>query len=94
MATYTFQCPHIIEGSFLAGNDVPQVLKAVPWFATISLIKRNGVFEEQRWPTGDELIPLEDGVDYFMGGYVYRGVPQEVADILIASGYEDGLAEE
>ena len=94
MATYTFQCPYIVEGSFLAGKDVPWELKAVPWFATISLIKRNGVFEEQRWPLGDELNQLESGVDYFIGGYVYTGVPQEVADVLIASGYEDGLAEE
>jgi hypothetical protein len=94
MATYTFECPTIMEGPMLAGRDVPQVLRAIPWPATISLVKRNGVFEEQRWPTGDELIPLEDGVDYFMGGYVYTDVPQEVADILIASGYEDGLTEE
>lgn len=78
----------------LAGPDVPIELKAIPWYATISLIKRNGVFEEQRWPLADELNQLEGGVDYFIGGYIYTGVPQEVADLLTASGFAEGLTEE
>lgn len=78
----------------LRGRDVPEVLRAIPWPASISLVKRNGVFVEQRWPTGDELNTLKPVVDYFLGGYEYSGVSQEVADVLIASGFGDGLTPE
>lgn len=94
MATYRFECPYVVEGSMLSGPDVPYELKAIPWYATVSLIKRNGVFQEQRYPLGDELNQLEGGVDYFLGGYVYTGIPQEIADALTADGFGDGLTEE
>jgi len=78
----------------LSGRDVPHILRGIPWPACPSLIKRNGAFVQQRWPTGDELNQLEVGIEYFLGGYVYSGIAQDVADVLVASGFGEGLTEE
>jgi len=70
------------------------MLQRYRWPRGDSLYLQGGVFKrirvvhEEIWRNG------VDGVDYFKGGFIYRGVSQEVADALTASGFGDGLTEE
>jgi len=58
------------------------------------LYRDGSVFKQTRWVHEEHYTGKIDGRDYFKGGYIYKGVPQEIADILIASGFGDGLTEE
>lgn len=53
----------------------------------ISLVWNGSHFIETPYPWLGEIADLEDGVTYFLGGHVYD-VSSEVADLLIADGYE------
>lgn len=60
----------------------------------VTLIKRNGHYEEVQYPWLGELDGLVDGRDYFLGGHQYYDLPQEVIDDLIADGYDAGPGSE
>lgn len=87
--SYRFFPPQVEEGSVAYRNDFEARLR---WSKGISLITGDGgLFEEVRY-----FQPLPDwveGRDYFVGGHHYSGIPQEVADLLILSGYEPELEE-
>ncbi|WP_111254502.1 hypothetical protein [Jiangella anatolica] len=91
MATYTFNPPFVLEGT---PGLKPEFLQRYKWPRGVGLYLSGGVFLETREISEEMYSGKVDGVDYFKGGYVYTGVPQEVADALIASGYEGGLVEE
>ncbi len=91
MATYTFVPPHVMEGT---PGLRPEFLTRYKWARGVGLYLKDGSYHETRTILEEHYSGKTDGVDYFIGGVVYTGVPQEVADVLIASGYEDGLTEE
>jgi hypothetical protein len=91
VATYGFIPPHVLEGT---PGLWPEFLRRYKWPRGIGLYLKDGAFHETREISEEMWSGKVDGVDYFKGGYVYTGVPQEVADVLIASGYGDGLTEE
>lgn len=55
-----------------------------------SIVRVSGTLKSVRSPSEDLLTGLENGKDYFLGGYEYL-ITDEVADELTAAGFSDGL---
>jgi hypothetical protein len=92
MATYKFFPPVVMERpAFLEG---PAYLRMIAAPKGVSLVMRDGFFVEKRVLTEDDYGGKVNGLDYFIGGYRYSGVPEDVAALLILSGYGDRLEPE
>jgi hypothetical protein len=83
MATYRF-FPPVVEENLTFDN---LFLRRLHWSRGISVIRKaTGGFKDHRAP-----LPRSEwveGRDFFVGGHPYTGIPQEIADELVASGYE------
>ena len=91
MATYRFFPPVVEEGPMALH---PPFLHRFRLPKGVSLVWDGASYVERRYLAPSEHMGKTEGDDYFLGGYRYSNVPQDIADRLIASGYEDGLEEE
>lgn len=64
------------------------------WPRGVSLTWNGTTYREIRTVPESVWRYQKEGDEFFVGGRIYEGIPQEVADRLIASGYGDRLEEE
>lgn len=87
--TYRFFPPSVDEPPPTVEDRISQMFT---WPQGISLVLSDGLYVEHR---GFALVEgWVEGVDYFVGGYRYSGVSDQIAQVLIASGYGHLLEEE
>lgn len=79
-ASWTFTTPTAYEQSddFFFGRYKVKV--------GVTLIKRDGHYEEIQYPWLGELASLTNGEDYFLGGHIYE-ISEALAEDLAADGY-------
>jgi hypothetical protein len=85
VATYRFVPPDVTRHHPMYASD-PVLSKFTTYRQGLTVVKRGGTYVTEESTIRDGTDGVE-GIDYFLGGHVYTGIPDGVAAELIADGY-------
>jgi hypothetical protein len=85
VATYRFVPPDVTRHHPKYASD-PVLSKFTTYRQGLTVVKRGGTYVTEESTIRDGTDGVE-GIDYFLGGHIYTGIPDGVAAELIADGY-------